>query len=173
MRENFQGDSWGSIPPLRMPSLLSHDLCHRQSSSRWLPAVQHHNSDDIDWIMKLENHQCIPKQVGEIWWGSKCLQSIKISPHIWLISCHCCSVKSCPTLCDPMDCSIQAFPVLHHLPEFAQTHVHWVGDAIQPSHPQSPPSPSALSLFQHQCLFQWVSSSYQVAKVLELQQQSF
>ena len=59
-------------------------------------------------------------------------------------------------------------PVLHHLPEFAQAHAHWVSDAIQPSHPLLPPSP-ALNLFQHQCLFQWVSSSHQEAKVLELQ----
>ena len=63
------------------------------------------------------------------------------------------------------------FPVLHHLPEFAQTHVHWVSDAIQPFCPLSPPSPLALNLSQHQGLFQWVSSSHQVAKVLELQLQ--
>ena len=74
-------------------------------------------------------------------------------------------------LCDPIDCSKPGFPVLHHLLEFAQTHVHWVSDAIQPSHPLSPPSPSALNLSQHQGLFQWVSSSHQVAKVLELQLQ--
>ena len=59
--------------------------------------------------------------------------------------------------------------VHHQLAEFTQTHVHWVGDAIQPSHPLSSPSPPALNLSQHQGLFQWVSSSYQVAKVLELQ----
>ena len=60
----------------------------------------------------------------------------------------------------------------HSLPEFAQTHVHWVSDAIQPSHPLSPHSPLALNLYQHQGLFQWVSSLHQVAKVLELQLQS-
>ena len=54
-----------------------------------------------------------------------------------------------PTLCDPMNCSTPGFPVLHHLPEFAQTHVHWVSDAIQPSHPLSSPSPLALNLSQH------------------------
>ena len=81
-----------------------------------------------------------------------------------------CSVTYlCPTLCDPVDCSTPGFPVLHRLPEFTQTHVHWVGDAIQPSHPLSPPSPPALNLSQHQGLFQWVGSSHQVAKVLELQ----
>ena len=63
------------------------------------------------------------------------------------------------------------FPVLHHLPEFAQTHVHQVGDAIQPSQPLLSPSPPAFSLFQNQGLFQLVGSSHQVAKVLELQLQ--
>ena len=67
---------------------------------------------------------------------------------------YCCSVtQSCLTLCDPMDCSTPGFPVLHYLPEFAQTHVHWVGDAVQPSHLLSPPSPPALSLSQHRGLF--------------------
>ena len=80
----------------------------------------------------------------------------------------------CLTLGDPMDCSTPGLPVLYHLPELAQTHVRWVGDAIQPSHPLSSPSP-AFSLSQHQGLFQWVSSSHQVAKVLrfQLQHQSF
>ena len=70
--------------------------------------------------------------------------------------------QSCLTLCDPMDCS----PVHHHLPELAQTHVHWVSDAIQPSHPLSSPSPPTFNLSQHHGLFQWVSSLHQVAKVL-------
>ena len=60
--------------------------------------------------------------------------------------------QSCPTLCNPMDCSMPGLPVHHQLPEFTQTHVHWVGDAIQPSHPLSSPSPPALNLFQHQGL---------------------
>jgi len=76
------------------------------------------------------------------------------------------------SLYDPMDYSTPlGFPALHYLPEFGQTHVHWVGDAIQPSHPWSPPSPPAFNLSQHQGLFQWISSSHQVAKVLELQLQ--
>ena len=77
---------------------------------------------------------------------------------------------SCVRLCNPLDCSTPEFPVLHHLPELAQTHVHWV-DAIQPSHPLSPPSPPAFNLSKHQSLFQWVGCSYPVAKVLELQLQ--
>ena len=75
-------------------------------------------------------------------------------------------------LCDPTDCSTPGFPVLHYRPEFAQTHVHWVDDAIQPSHPLSLPSPPAFNLSQHQALFQWAGSLHQVAKTLELQLQS-
>ena len=75
--------------------------------------------------------------------------------------------QSCPTLCDPMDCSTPGFPVHHQLPEFTQTHVHQVGDAIQPSYPLLSPSPPAFNLSQHQGLFQGVSSLHQVARVLE------
>ena len=77
--------------------------------------------------------------------------------------------------CDPMNRSTPGLPVHHQFPEFTQTHVHWVGDAIQPSHPLSSPYPPALNLSQHQGLFKQVSSSHQVAKVLEfqLQHQSF
>ena len=80
----------------------------------------------------------------------------------------------CPTLCNPIDYNMSGFPVHHQLPELAQTHVHWVSDANQPSHPLSSTSP-AFILSQHQGLFQWVSSSHQVAKLLELhfQHQSF
>ena len=74
-----------------------------------------------------------------------------------------------PSLCDSMDFSTSGFPVLHYLLDFAQTHVYWVDDTIQPGHSLSPPSPPALNLPQHQGLFQWVSSSHQVTKVLELQ----
>ena len=77
--------------------------------------------------------------------------------------------QSCPTLCDPMNCSTPGLPVHHQLPEFTQTHVHRVGDAIQPSHPLSSPSLLTFSLYQHQGLFQWISSLHQVAKVLEFQ----
>ena len=75
-------------------------------------------------------------------------------------------VLSCLTLCDPMNCSMPGLPVYHQLLEFTQTHVHWAGDAIQPSHPLSPPPPPALTLSQHQGLCKWVSCSQQVAKVL-------
>ena len=77
--------------------------------------------------------------------------------------------QSCPTLCDPMNRSTPGLPVHHQLPEFTQTHVHRVSDAIQPSHPLSSPSPPAPNPSQHQSLFQWVNTSHEVAKVLEFQ----
>ena len=78
--------------------------------------------------------------------------------------------QPCLTLCDPMNCRMPGLPVHHQLPEPTQTHVHWVGFAIQPSHPLLSPSP-ALNISQHQGLFKWVSSSHEVAKVLEFQLQ--
>ena len=91
----------------------------------------------------------------------------------WFLPCFCCCsvAQSCPTLCDPMDCSMPVFPVFHHFPGLAQSYIHWVSDAIEPSHLLSSPSPPAFTLSQHQGLFQRVSSSHQVAKVLELQLQ--
>ena len=77
--------------------------------------------------------------------------------------------QSCPTLCDPMNGSMPGLPVHHQLPEFTQTHVHWVSDAIRPSHSLSSPSPPAPNPSQHHSLFQWVNSSHEVAKVLEFQ----
>ena len=90
----------------------------------------------------------------------------------FLIHHSCSSVaKLCMTLWDPMDWSMPGFPVLYYLLEFAQTHVHWVGNAIQPSNPWPPASSFVFNLSYHQGLFQWVGSSCQVAKVLELQLQ--
>ena len=79
--------------------------------------------------------------------------------------------QSCQTLWDPMNCSMPGLPVHHQFPEFTQTHVHQVRDAIQPSHPLSSPSPLAPNPSQHQGLFQWVNSSHEVAKVLQFQPQ--
>ena len=77
--------------------------------------------------------------------------------------------KSCITLCDPMNHSMPGLPVHHQLSEFTQSHVHWVGDAIEPSHPLLSPSPGTPNPSQHQSLFLWVSSSHEMAKVLEFQ----
>ena len=79
--------------------------------------------------------------------------------------------QSCPTLCDPMNCSTPGLPVHNQLPEFTQTHVHWVSDAIQPSQPLLSPSPPVPNPSKHQGLFQWVNSSHEVAKVLEFDSQ--
>ena len=104
-----------------------------------------------------------------------------IQEFLWLLVLSFSSVQfssvtqSCLTLCDPMDCSTPGLPVCHQLPKLNQSHVYWLSDAIQPSHPLSSPSPPAFNLSQHQGLFKWVSSLHQVAKVLEfqLQHQSF
>ena len=77
--------------------------------------------------------------------------------------------QSCRTLCNPMNCSTPGLPIHHQLPEFTQTHLHRVSDAIQPSHPLPSPSPPAPNPSQHQSLFQWVNSSHEVAKVLGFQ----
>ena len=87
----------------------------------------------------------------------------KLKKGLWQDTKFSSVAQSCLTLCNPMDCSTPGLPVHHQLPEFTQTHVHWVGDAIQPSHPLSAPS-LAFNLSQHQGLFKWVSSSHQVAK---------
>ena len=102
--------------------------------------------------------------------------SLRIKSHNTYLTTGISSVtRLCPILWDHMDYSTPGLPDHHQLPEFIQTHVHSVSDAIQSSHPLLSPSPPAFNLSQHQCLFQWVSSSHQVAKVLEfpLQQQSF
>ena len=92
------------------------------------------------------------------------------NPRDWGASVQFSSVaQSCPTLCNPMNCSTPGFPVHHQLLEFTQTHGHWVGNAIQPSHPLSSPSPPAPNPSQHHSLFQLVNSSRDVAKVLEFQ----
>ena len=113
-----------------------------------------------------------------VWFLSKIwevLNQVHISHFISCVLKFSSVTKSCLTLCNCMDCSTPGFPAPHQLPELAQTHVHWVGDAIQLSHPLSSPSPSAFNLSHNQGIFQWVSSSHQVAKVLEfqLQHQSF
>ena len=104
-------------------------------------------------------------------WGNQLWVSMRRSSSVQFSSVS----QSCPTLSDPMDHSTPGLPVHYQLLELTQTHVHWVGDAIQPSHPLSSPSPPAFNLSQNQGLFKWVSYFHQVAKVLEfqLQHQSF
>ena len=93
--------------------------------------------------------------------GHNVFAYLSFSFFFFLFTEVCCSVsKSCPTLCNPMACSTPDSPVFYYLPEFAQTHVYWVSDAVQPPHPLSPPSPLALGVSQHQGLFQWAGSSH-------------
>ena len=104
------------------------------------------------------------------WNAGSDLPALPVTLWASLVRCTCCSVAwLCPTLLNPMDGITLGFPVLHCLSGVAQTHVYWVKDAIKSSHPLSSPSPSALSLSQHQGVFQWIGSSYQVVKVLECQ----
>ena len=138
-----------------------------QEKERW-----HHCSPDKlikQWYKDLYLDIVKLRQKGQTPWM---IQTTDFIQEVILISVQFSSVtQSCLTLCDPMDCSTPGFPVHHQLVEFTQTHVHWVGDAIQQSHPLSFPSPPAPNPSQHQSLFQWVSSSHQEAKVLELQLQ--
>ena len=105
-------------------------------------------------------------------WQATSATTFCFSVYIWCQMSHnqfSSVTQSCWTLCNPMDCSMPGLPVHCQLLELAQTHVHWICDAIKPSHPLSSSSPPAFNLSQHQGLFQWVSSSHQVAKVSELQ----
>ena len=95
------------------------------------------------------------------------IRSVRTDIHQYISS----NAQSCQTLCDPMDCSTPGLLLQHQLPENTQTHVYWVSDAIQPSQNLPSPTPPAFNLSQHQGLFKWVSSSHQVAKVLEFQVQ--
>ena len=123
---------------------------------RWTQARDAFWSEMVVWLVNIRR-----SPVWELKWKENCLSE----------GCSCSVSKPCLTLCDLMDCSTPGFPVFHYLPVSVQTHVHRVGDANQPSHPLSPPSPPALNLSQHQGFFQWVGSLHQLAKVLELQLQ--
>ena len=122
----------------------------------------------------------LTRAISEEWRGQKLVRvELKSEDRVfemwtsiyWMSQGIPCSVQSLSRvrLCEPMDCSTPGFPVHHQLSEFAQIHIHWVGDTIQLSHPLMPPSPPVLNLSPHQGLFQWAGSSHQVAKVLELQ----
>ena len=120
---------------------------------------------NICWIIGEKKRNYRKKNLLLFHWLHKSLDGVQF-----------CSVaQSCPALCNPINRSTPGLPVPHQLPESTQTHVHWVSDAIQPSHPLLSPSPPIFNLSQHQGPFKWVSASHQVAKVLEfqLQHQSF
>ena len=113
-------------------------------------------------IVKLVRVIALTTSWLEINWHGKVIERVQFSSFSSV-------AQSCPTLYDPMNRSTPGLPVHHHFPEFTQTHVHWVGDAIQPSHLLSSPSPPTPNPSQHQRFFQWVNSLHDVAKVLEFQ----
>ena len=116
------------------------------------------------WLLGPSYSLLIPRDHVQ-WYASMCIIHIPPWPSVQFSSV----AQSCLTLCDPMNRSTPCLPVHHQLLEFTQTHVHWVGDATQPSHPPSSPSPPAPNPSQQQGLFQWVNYSHEVAKVLEFQ----
>ena len=147
--------------------------CRRHKRCKFDPSVK-----KIPWRRAWQPtpYSCLENPMDrEAWQATACAQSwtqLKwFSMHVQIYILISLVTQSCLTLWDPRDCGTLGFPVLHHLPEFTQTHVRWVGDAIQPSHPLLPPSPPALNLSQHQGLFPWAGSLHHVAKVLELQLQ--
>ena len=146
-------------PPFLLWTSLASHLLPLLSTNTWICLVIHSRGFP----------QCLRLSLWALSLLCNCL-----SRFFSLKASGCCSVVPLRlTLRDPMYCSMPGFPVLNCTPEFAETHVHWVNDAIQPSYPLLPPSPPALNLSQHQGLFQWVSSLHQVTKVLELRHQSF
>ena len=146
--------SWGALP--RIGKSHSEVLIH--NINLWCQGKQMHLKLESNISFKWHSRYCIK------------LSQIEKNRAACSLGFQFSSVaQSCPTLCDPMNRSTPGLPVHHQLPEFTQTHVHRVSDAIQPSHPRSSHSPPALNPSQHQSLFQWVNFSHQVAKVLEFQ----
>ena len=133
----------------------------------------------IVWVRRSNNEVQIPSSplLGNVLPWLQTLHFVFITPgwlwisdmHIGKLSIFSSVAQSCLTFCNLVDYNTPGFPVHHQVPKFTQAHVHWVGGAIQPFHPLSSPSRPAFSLSQHQGLFKWVSSSHQVAKVLEFQ----
>ena len=143
----------------------------KSHGQRRLAGIQSLVSQESDRIERLNSNR---EEIIHL--HSSCLIYNPLKQYSYLLSLQFSLVaQSCPTLCNPMDCSMPGFPVHHQLLELTQTHVHRVSDAFQPSHPLLSPSPPTFHFPQHQGLFQWVSSLHQVAKVLEfqLQHQSF
>ena len=151
---------WISVPS-QQPVCLGSRTGNGSSLSLQLPSAGSAHSRHSAHALLLVL-QCLLKQKGTAERERGTAMCMPPSP-VWIQVTCCLVTKLCLTLCDLTDCSKPGFPVLHHLPEFAQIHVHWVGDAIQTSHPQLPTSP-ALNLFLHWGLFQWVSSLHQVAR---------
>ena len=131
------------------------EILKRNMFLTWNPAFKQFSGDIYQ--LQTGNSFHAKDQALSLWSGStdsKTLDYQRTNPSVQFSLV----IQSCPTLCESMNCSTPGLPVHHQLLEFTQTHVHWVSDAIQPSHPLSSPSLSALNLSQHQGLFKWVSS---------------
>ena len=146
---------------LEYPAPLSHPAVQIQRVPQMSPPPFKHNHYFADSQIYIFNHYspCI----------SDLYRNVSSIP-VFVFYCCCSITNLCPVFLDSMDCCMSGFSVSHHLLEFAQVHVYWISDAIQPSHPLSPPS-FVFSLSQHQGLFHLVGCLHQVAKVLELQLQ--
>ena len=153
------GRRWPGIPPSSVPLTLSPTRLRRHMENN----ITYYIVFGSDVGLHLGTLKSINSSV-HLYWELLCSE-------YWDRCSHLSSVQSLSGvwLCNPMDCSMPGFPVHHQLPELTQTHVHRVGDAIQPFYPLSSPSPPAFNLSQHQGLFKYVSSSHQVARILELQ----
>ena len=150
-------------------SPLSQVFCHAPHSTSPWTCVQWHLRHLVTYLFHVHFPRWTPKVRDHVY-GHCAITVISLRSHMnkqsLFSSVQCTSfAQLSPTLCNPMDCSTPGLPVHHQLPEFTQTHVHWVSDAIQPSHPWSSPSPPAFNLSQHQGLFKWVSSLHQVARL--------
>jgi len=163
--------------PTKPPSLVTVTGSHQGVASGW-PCFPH---IALHWRKKQKVFTNLRSSWSQLLfiqhWPIKCqywrVGGVRGKPENLTDVCGCCCsvAQSSSTLWDSMDCSTPGFPVFLYFLEFAQTHIHWADDAIQPSHPLLPPSPLASNLSKQQGLFQWVGFSHQVAKVLELQLQ--
>ena len=152
-----------SLPALHSPTHILCLMIMIMMAQNWLlRLLSTVNSTDSSWETLRKKHRVSGPGLDLL---SQNLHLTRPSSSVQFSSV----AQSCPTLCNPMNRSMPGLPVHHQLPEFTQTHVHWVSDAIQPSHPLLSPSPPAPNPSQHQSLFQWVNSSHEVAKVREFQ----
>ena len=159
----LQADSLPSKPPGKQTRIIKHPL----------PLTWAAINNNLGKGKKMERERSVVLawRTAEKWMWKKNTEKNPSALQTTLLALFSSVAQLCLTLCNPMDCSTPGFHVLHQLPELAQTHVHQVGDAIQPPYPLSSPSPPAFNLSQHHDLFQWNSSLHQVAKVLEFQYQ--
>ena len=165
---------WSKWPSFCASVYLSDGESITWTSGEWL--CQNNQITAVNVICKLKKAQIKVYQLSQNKWAAlgypRWRKGIAMSLTINELNNLRCSFQfshSVMSLFKPMDCSMPGLPVHHQLPEFTQTHVHWLRDAIQPSHPLSSPSPLAFDLSQHQGLSKWVTSSHEVAKVLEFQ----